>query len=196
MFAMSRIGKAPIALPNGVTAKLSDHHITVSGPKGELARRLHEDMKVVLEDQVITVERPSESKEHRSLHGLTRTLVANMVTGVSEGFEKTLELYGVGFRVQEQGQRLNLQLGFSHPVVIDLPEGISSQVETFVPTGENEYLSARLTLRGIDKEVLGQTAATIRAKRKPEPYKGKGFRYRGEHIRRKAGKAAQAAVGP
>jgi len=193
---MSRIGKAPIPLPNGVSAKLSDHHLTVSGPKGELSRRLHEEMRIDIKDQEICVERPSESKTHRSLHGLTRSLVANMVTGVSEGFEKVLELYGVGFRIQEQGPRLNLQLGFSHPVVIDLPEGISSQVETFVPTGENSYLSARLTLRGIDKEVLGQTAATIRAKRKPEPYKGKGFRYRGEHIRRKAGKAAQATAGP
>ena len=164
---MSRIGKTPILLPDGVTAKLSDHRLTVSGPKGELSRHLHEEMSIVLTEQEISVGRPSESKTHRSLHGLTRTLAANMVTGVSEGFEKVLELYGVGFRVQEQGQQLNLQLGFSHPVVIDLPEGISSQVETFVPTGENSYLSARLTLRGIDKELLGQTAASIRAKKKP-----------------------------
>jgi large subunit ribosomal protein L6 len=194
MFAMSRIGKTPIALPNGVTAKLSGHHLTVSGPKGDLSRHLHEEMSIALKDQEIRVARPSESKTHRSLHGLTRTLVANMVAGVSEGYEKVLELYGVGFRVQEQGQRLNLQLGFSHPVVIDLPEGIASQVETFVPTSENDYLSTRLTLRGIDKELLGQTAATIRAKKKPEPYKGKGFRYQGEHVRRKAGKAAQATA--
>jgi large subunit ribosomal protein L6 len=191
---MSRIGKAPISLPSGVTAKLSDHQLTVKGPKGELSRRLHEEMEIAIEDEVITVRRPSESKEHRSLHGLTRTLVANMVIGVSEGYQKVLELYGVGFRVQEQGQRLSTQLGFSHPVVFDLPEGISAAVETFVPTGENDYLSARITLTGIDKELLGQTAATIRAAKKPEPYKGKGFRYQGEHVRRKAGKAAQATM--
>ncbi len=191
---MSRIGKAPIPLPSGVTAELSDHHLTVKGPKGELSRHLHEQMEVVVEDEVITVRRRSDSKEHRALHGLTRSLVANMVTGVSEGYTKALELYGVGFRVQQQGQRLNMQLGFSHPVIFELPEGISAQLESFVPTGENDYLSARITLSGIDKELLGQTAATIRARKKPEPYKGKGFRYQGEQIRRKAGKAAQAAV--
>jgi large subunit ribosomal protein L6 len=191
---MSRIGRSPISLPPGVTAELNDHDLVVTGPKGELASRLHEEMEIVVEGQVITVARPSDSKDHRSLHGLTRSLVANMVTGVSEGYEKVLELYGVGFRIQPQGQRLTLQLGFSHPVVFDLPEGISASIDTFVPTSENNYLSARLTLRGIDKEVLGQTAATIRAAKKPEPYKGKGFRYRGEQVRRKAGKAAQTAA--
>lgn len=191
---MSRIGKAPISLPSGVTAELTDHRLTVKGPKGELSRRLHEEMEIVIEEEVITVRRPSESKAHRSLHGLTRTLVANMVTGVSEGYQKVLELYGMGFRVQEQGQRLTMQLGFSHPVIFDLPEGISAALETFVPTGENDYLSARITLSGIDKELLGQMAASIRAAKKPEPYKGKGFRYQGEQIRRKAGKAAQAAM--
>jgi large subunit ribosomal protein L6 len=191
---MSRIGKAPISLPSGVTTELSGHQLTVKGPKGELSRRLHEAMEIVIEDGVITVRRPSESKEHRSLHGLTRSLVANMVIGVTEGYQKVLELYGVGFRVQQQGQRLTMQLGFSHPVIFDLAEGISAALETFVPTGENDYLSARITLSGIDKEQLGQTAATIRAAKKPEPYKGKGFRYQGEQIRRKAGKAAQAAM--
>jgi large subunit ribosomal protein L6 len=190
---MSRIGKAPIPLPAGVTAELTDHTLTVKGPKGELSRHLREDLEVVIEDQTIFVRRLSESKEQRALHGLTRTLVANMVVGVSQGYEKVLELYGVGFRIQQQGRRLNMQLGFSHPVVFDLPEGITAQMETFVPTGENQYLSARLTLRGIDKEVLGQLSATIRASRKPEPYKGKGFRYRGEVVRRKAGKTAQAS---
>jgi large subunit ribosomal protein L6 len=191
---MSRVGKSPIPLPSSVTAELTDHRLTVKGPKGELSRTLHEEMEIVIEDGVITIRRPSESKNHRSLHGLTRSLVANMVTGVSEGYQKVLELYGMGFRVQQQGQRLTMQLGFSHPVIFDLAEGISAAVETFVPTGENDYLSARLTLSGIDKELLGQTAATIRASRKPEPYKGKGFRYQGEQIRRKAGKAAQAAM--
>jgi large subunit ribosomal protein L6 len=189
---MSRIGKAPIPLPAGVAAELTDHTLVVKGPKGALSRRLHEQIEVAVEGQAILVRRPSESKQHRSLHGLTRTLVANMVAGVSQGYEKVLELYGVGFRVQQQGQRLTMQLGFSHPVVFDLPEGIAATTETFVPTSENRYLSARLTLRGIDKELLGQLAATIRAARKPEPYKGKGFRYQGEVVRRKAGKAVQS----
>jgi large subunit ribosomal protein L6 len=189
---MSRIGKAPIPLPAGVTAELTDHTLVVKGPRGALSRRLHEQIEVAVEGQAILVRRPSESKQHRSLHGLTRTLVANMVAGVSQGYEKVLELYGVGFRVQQQGQRLTMQLGFSHPVVFDLPEGIAATTETFVPTSENRYLSARLTLRGIDKELLGQLAATIRAARKPEPYKGKGFRYQGEVVRRKAGKAVQS----
>jgi large subunit ribosomal protein L6 len=189
---MSRIGKAPVPLPAGVSAELTDHTLVVKGPKGALSRQLHDHMEIAIEDQAILVRRPSESKQHRSLHGLTRTLVANMVTGVSQGYEKVLELYGVGFRIQQQGQRLTMQLGFSHPVVFDLPEGINAAAESFVPTGENRYLSARLTLRGIDKEMLGQTTATIRAAKKPEPYKGKGFRYRGEVVRRKAGKAAQS----
>ena len=188
---MSRIGKAPIPLPDGVSAELTDHTLRVTGPKGALSRQLHEQIEIAIEDRVILCRRPSESKQHRSLHGLTRTLVANMVIGVNQGYEKVLELYGVGFRIQHQGQRLALQLGFSHPVVFELPEGITAQAESFVPTSENRYLSARLTLRGIDKELLGQMTATIRAARKPEPYKGKGFRYRGEVVRRKPGKAAQ-----
>ncbi len=190
---MSRIGKAPIPLPAGVTAELTDHNLKVKGPKGELSRQLHEDVAIAIEEQAIIVRRLSESKDQRALHGLTRTLVANMVIGVSQGYEKVLELYGVGFRIQPQGSRLNLQLGFSHPVVFDLPEGVTAQAESFVPTSENQYLSARLTLRGINKEELGQLAATIRAARKPEPYKGKGFRYRGEVVRRKPGKAAQTS---
>ena len=190
---MSRIGKAPIPLPAGVTAELSDHHLTVNGPKGTLSRSLPEDMGIAVDDAVILVSRPTESKDHRALHGLTRSLIANMVQGVTQGYERVLELYGVGFRIQPQGQKLAMQLGYSHPVPFDLPEGISAQVETFVPTLENQYLSVRLTLRGTDKEELGLTAARIRSLRKPEPYKGKGFRYRGERIRRKAGKGAQSA---
>ena len=190
---MSRIGNAPIPLPTGVTAEFADHQLTVTGPRGELSRRLHDAMAIEIEDNIIIVRRPSESKDHRALHGLTRSLVANMVQGVTEGYVKVLDLHGVGFRVQQQGQHLTMQLGFSHPVLFDLPNGISAEIETFVPTGDNDYLSCRVTLSGIDKELLGQTAATLRANKKPEPYKGKGFRYRGEHIRRKAGKAAQAA---
>ena len=189
---MSRIGKAPIPLPAGVTVEIGDHQITVKGPRGELSRQLPAVIEVALEDDTIVLRRPSDIKEHRSLHGLARSLVANMVTGVTEGYLRVLELYGVGFRIQQQGQRLSMQLGFSHPVIFDLPEGISAQIETFVPTGDNNYLSCRLALSGIDKELLGQTAASIRAAKKPEPYKGKGFRYQGEYVRRKAGKAAQA----
>ncbi len=191
---MSRIGKAPIPLPAGVTVELRDHDLTVKGPLGHLSRRLPEAMEIAIEEGLILVRRPSDSRQHRSLHGLTRTLVANMVRGVSEGYVRVLELYGVGYRVQPQGQRLTLQLGFSHPILFDLPQGISAQVETFVPTGENQYLSCRITLRGTDNEVLGQTAARLRATRKPEPYKGKGFRYQGERVRRKPGKAVQAAA--
>ncbi|UCC69494.1 MAG: 50S ribosomal protein L6 [Armatimonadota bacterium] len=191
---MSRIGKDPIPLPAGVAAEFSNHQLTVKGPRGELSRRLPEAIEIVIENNNILVQRPSDSKEHRSLHGLTRSLAANMVHGVSQGYLRALELYGVGFRVQQQGQRLTMQLGFSHPVIFDLPEGISAQVETFVPTGENDYLSCRVALIGIDKELLGQTAARLRATRKPEPYKGKGFRYQGERIRRKAGKVAQTAT--
>jgi len=191
---MSRIGKSPVPLPPGVTAELRDHELTVKGPLGQLSRLLPETMEIAIADNAIFVRRPSDSKEQRSLHGLTRTLAANMVQGVSEGYLRVLELYGVGFRIQHQGRRLTMQLGFSHPVILDLPDGISAQVETFVPTGENNYLSCRIALRGIDKELLGETAARLRATRKPEPYKGKGFRYQGERIRRKPGKAVQAAV--
>jgi len=191
---MSRIGKAPISLPEGVTAEMKYHRLTVRGPRGELVRDLPEAVEIVVEESAILVRRPSDSKEHRSLHGLARSLIANMAAGVSEGYVRELELYGVGLRVQAQGPRLNLQLGFSHPVVFELPEGIEAKVETFVPTSENQYLSARVTLSGIDKELLGQTAARLRACKKPEPYKGKGFRYRGELVRRKAGKAAQTTA--
>lgn len=172
--------------------ELDGNTVKVVGPRGELLRRLPEPMRIAVENGVITVARPSDSRAHRSLHGLTRTLVANMVTGVSAGYTRVVELYGMGFRVALQGQRLNLQIGFSHPVHFNLPEGISAQVETFVPTTENQHLAARVTLSGIDKESLGETAAKLRALKKPEPYKGRGFRYRGEQVRRKPGKAAQA----
>jgi large subunit ribosomal protein L6 len=179
---MSRIGRLPIAIPSGVEVTLDGRRITVSGPKGTLSRDLHPDMLVEREeDGTLVVRRPTEGKTHRQLHGLTRTLVNNMVVGVSEGYRKTLEIAGVGYRAALVGSKLQLALGYSHPVEINPPAGISFEVETPV----------RLHVVGIDKELVGQVAATIRASRKPEPYKGKGVRYAGEYIRRKAGKAGK-----
>ena len=177
---MSRIGRAPITVPAGVTVNLTDaNEITVKGPKGELSRKLHPDMKVNVEGDTITVVRPSDEKNHRSLHGLTRTLVNNMVVGVTEGFSKKLEINGVGYRVQKQGKNLNLSLGFSHPVVVEPPAGIQLDAPS----------ATEITVAGIDKELVGAVAAKIRSYREPEPYKGKGIKYEGEHIRRKEGKA-------
>ena len=177
---MSRIGRAPITIPGGVTIKVEDgNKVTVKGPKGELVRTLHQDMKVKVEDGVLTVERPSDNKDHRSLHGLTRTLINNMVVGVTEGFAKTLEINGVGYRAQLQGKNLNLSLGFSHPVVVEPPAGIIFEVPN--PT--------KIIVNGINKEIVGAIAAKIRDYRRPEPYKGKGIKYEGEHVRRKVGKA-------
>ena len=189
---MSRIGKAPIPLPEGVSIEQSNHHVTVNGPKGALSRAVPQQMTLAVEGKTLRVSRPSDSLTDRALHGLTRTLVANMVDGVTQGFRKTLELYGVGYRAQLQGSKLALQLGFSHPTELEAPAGISFALETFVPTAENSYLSARIVVSGIDKELVGQVAANLRAYRKPEPYKGKGIRYQGERVRRKAGKAAKA----
>jgi large subunit ribosomal protein L6 len=188
---MSRIGRAPITIPDGVTLTIDGPHVAVKGPKGELTRDVHPDMELVRENGTLEVRRPTEQRMHKQLHGLTRSLVANMVTGVTSGFEKTLEIYGVGYRGQKQGDRLVLALGYSHPLEITAPPGIEiGELQTFSPTQANEWLSTRFTVRGIDKEQLGQFAAEIRALRKPEPYKGKGVRYQGERIRRKAGKAA------
>lgn len=188
---MSRIGKAPIPVPAGVQISIAGSDVTVKGPKGELSRTVHPAMKLEMQGDTLVVERPSDSVEHKSLHGLTRSLVANMVTGVSKGFEKTLEVTGVGYRVAKVGNRLTLQLGFSHPIELMAPEGIEiAGVESYTPTQANEWLSGRFTLRGIDRELIGEVAAKIRAIREVEPYKGKGVRYRGERIRRKAGKAA------
>jgi large subunit ribosomal protein L6 len=178
---MSRIGRLPIAVPAGVTVAIDGRSITVEGPKGKLHRELHPDMSVALEDGTVVVTRPTEAKGHKQLHGLTRTLVANMVTGVSTGYRKGLEITGVGYRAQKVGERLQLNLGYSHPVEIDPPPGISFELEN--PT--------RLTVIGIDKELVGEIAARVRASRKPEPYKGKGVRYAGEVVRRKAGKAGK-----
>jgi large subunit ribosomal protein L6 len=178
---MSRIGRRPIAIPAGVEIDLRGAHITVRGPKGELQRTLPAAMRVRVDDGEVTVERPSEAKPHRELHGLTRTLVANMVEGVTNGYRKSLEISGVGYRAQKVGENLQLSLGYSHPVDVEAPAGISFEVET--PT--------RLSVVGIDKELVGQVAARVRSKRKPEPYKGKGVRYVGEQVRRKAGKTGK-----
>ncbi len=178
---MSRIGRLPVPVPSGVDVTIDGSHVTVKGPKGTLNRTLHPEMLVSREDATIVVARPSEQKMHKQLHGLTRTLVNNMVVGVTTGYRKGLEITGVGYRAVLVGQKLQLSLGYSHTIEIDPPVGISFEVET--PT--------RLAVVGIDKELVGQVAAKVRATRKPEPYKGKGVRYAGEVIRRKAGKAGK-----
>ena len=178
---MSRIGRLPIAIPAGVDVTIDGRTVTVKGPKGQLSRELHPDMRVAREDGSIVVSRPTEQKTHKQLHGLTRTLVNNMVVGVTDGYRKGLEITGVGYRAVKVGEKLQLSLGYSHPVEIDPPSGISFEVEN--PT--------RLAVVGVDKELVGQVAAQVRATRKPEPYKGKGVRYSGEYIRRKAGKAGK-----
>jgi len=178
---MSRIGRMPIAIPSTVDVTIEGRRLTVTGPKGTLSRELHPDMSVSQEDGTIVVSRPTEQKTHRQLHGLTRTLVNNMVVGVTDGYRKGLEITGVGYRAAKVGEKLQLNLGYSHPIEIDPPAGISFELEN--PT--------RLTVVGIDKELVGEIAAKVRATRKPEPYKGKGVRYAGEKIRRKAGKAGK-----
>ena len=177
---MSRIGRAPITIPAGVTVKVEDgNKVTVKGPKGELVRNIHPDMKINVEENTLTVERPSGNKDHRSLHGLSRTLINNMVVGVSEGYAKTLEINGVGYRAAVKGKNLELALGFSHPVVVERPAG--SKFECPAAT--------KIVVSGIDKEVVGAISAKIRDYRRPEPYKGKGIKYEGEFVRRKVGKA-------
>lgn len=177
---MSRIGRAPIVIPAGVTVTLEEGNLVkVKGPKGELSRTLHPEMKITVEDNTVKVERPSEDKKHKSLHGLTRTLIHNMVVGVTETFSKTLEISGVGYRAVRQGNNLNLSLGFSHPCIIEPPKGITLDAPA----------ANQIIVSGIDKELVGEMAAKIRSLREPEPYKGKGIRYAGEKIRRKVGKA-------
>ena len=176
---MSRVGRMPIEIPAGVTVSQNENTLTVKGAKGDLTRTFHPDINIAVEENVITVTRPSDGKEHRSLHGLTRALVANMVTGVHEGFTKTLEINGVGYRAAKQGNKLALTLGFSHPVEMEAPAGITIDVPA----------PNKIVVSGADKEVVGAVAADIRKWRKPEPYKGKGIRYEGEVVRRKAGKA-------
>jgi large subunit ribosomal protein L6 len=177
---MSRIGKQPITVPSGVEVAIEPELVTVKGPKGELSERVARDIDVKQEDGQILVSRPTDRGEHRALHGLTRSLIANMVEGVTEGFEKQLEIQGVGYRAQLQGKKLVLALGYSHPVELDAPEGIDFEVPQ--PT--------RIIVRGISKQAVGEVAANIRKKRPPEPYKGKGIRYDGEYVARKVGKRA------
>lgn len=181
---MSRIGKKPVPVPAGVTVDLKqDGSCKVKGPKGELSRQLNPELSFIVDDAEIRVERPSESQTHRAQHGLNRTLLANMIEGVSQGFVKEMEIVGVGYRAELKGKDLHLNLAFSHPVVVTPPEGITFEVPQ--PT--------QIKVLGYDKEVVGQTAADIRAWRRPEPYKGKGIRYKGEQIIRKAGKASAKA---
>ena len=178
---MSRIGKKPIEIPTGVTITINGDVVTVKGPKGELTRSFNSDIEIKVEENVINLSRPSESKEHRSIHGTTRSLLANMVEGVSEGFEKSLELIGVGYRAQKQGKKLVLNVGYSHPVEFEPEEG----VEVEVPS------NTKVIVKGINKERVGALAANIRQVRPPEPYKGKGIRYEGEVVRRKEGKTGK-----
>jgi large subunit ribosomal protein L6 len=177
---MSRIGRQPIPVPAGVTVSIEPELVRVNGPKGELSERVPRDMKIEQNDDQIVVTRPTDRGEHRALHGLTRTLVANMVQGVTAGFEKRLEIQGVGYRAQLRGRDLELALGYSHPVSIKAPEGIEFEVPQ--PT--------RITVKGASKQQVGEIAALIRKQRKPEPYKGKGIRYEGEYVARKVGKRA------
>ena len=180
---MSRIGKKPITIPAGVEVKINGNEVTVKGPKGELKNTFNADMAIAMEGNEITVTRPTDNKEHRSLHGLTRTLIANMVEGVANGYSKTLEVNGVGYRVQKQGKNLVMNLGFSHQVIVEEVPGITIEVP-----GPNQII-----ISGADKQQVGQFAAEVREKRPPEPYKGKGIKYADEHIRRKEGKAAKGA---
>ena len=175
---MSRIGRKPIAVPAGVDVSIEGQTVTVKGPKGTLSRTLHEDMEITMEDGQILVKRPSDDVKHRSLHGLTRTLIDNMIIGVTKGFEKKLENQGVGYNASMQGANLKLSLGFSHPVIVTPPEGITISTPS----------SVVIIVSGSDKEKVGTVAAEIRSWREPEPYKGKGIRYSGEYVRRKAGK--------
>jgi len=178
---MSRIGLRPIEIPEGVEVKLEGNAIHVKGPKGELTRTVHERMKINIDDRVITVERPDDDKESRSLHGTTRSLISNMVEGVSKGFQKELEVIGVGFRAQMQGNKLVVNAGYSHPVEVEQEDNIEFDVPK----------NTEIIVKGIDKEQVGAVAANIRAIRTPEPYKGKGIRYKGEYVRRKEGKTAK-----
>lgn len=177
---MSRIGRAPITIPAGVTVTVAaGNEVKVKGPRGELSRKINEEMKISIEGAVLTVSRPSDDKTHRSLHGLSRTLINNMIVGVTEGYTKNLEIVGVGYRAAKQGKNLQLSLGYSHPVVIEAPLGITLDAPS----------ATSITVQGIDKELVGAVAANIRKWREPEPYKGKGIKYVGEHIIRKEGKA-------
>lgn len=175
---MSRVGKLPVVIPSGVDVKINGHEVTVKGPKGTLTQVFHPDMIIEKEEDKVIVKRPSDSKKHKALHGLTRSLINNMIIGVTKGYEKSLEINGVGYRAQKQGKKLNLTLGLSHPVEIEEPQGIT--IEVPAPN--------QIVVKGIDKQLVGEVAAVIRSKRPPEPYKGKGIKYTDEVIIRKEGK--------
>jgi large subunit ribosomal protein L6 len=181
---MSRIGKQPIEIPTGVDVVVDGSRVAVSGPRGSLEQHFHPEIRIVKDDGAIRVERPDDDGFHRSLHGLTRTLIANMIEGVTNGYEKRLEIVGVGYRATLKGSDIEFALGFSHPVLVRAPKGIEFEVPA----------PNRVTIRGIDKQAVGEIAANIRKIRKPEPYKGKGVRYEGEYVRKKAGKAAKGAT--
>lgn len=178
---MSRIGKNPISVPSGVEVKIDGQNVAVKGPKGELSTTIAEPITASLEDGVVTVARPDEERESRSLHGLSRTLINNMIVGVTDGYSRALEIVGTGYRVQAKGSNLEFALGYSHPIVVEPPEGISFSVDG----------QTKVAVHGIDKQLVGETAANIRKLRRPEPYKGKGVRYAGEIVRRKVGKAGK-----
>ncbi|MEH7072378.1 50S ribosomal protein L6 [Neobacillus drentensis] len=178
---MSRVGKKPIVIPAGVTVTLNNNTVTVKGPKGELTRTFHSDITINVEENLVTITRPSDIKEHRALHGTTRAVLANMVEGVSTGFSRGLELIGVGYRAQKQGSKLVLNVGYSHPVEIEAEEGLEIEVPA----------NTKIIIKGTDKERVGALAANIRGVRPPEPYKGKGIRYEGEFVRRKEGKTGK-----
>jgi large subunit ribosomal protein L6 len=179
---LSRIGRKPIVIPQGVQIEISGNTVKVNGPKGKLAQTVHSDMKLTVDGDMVKVDRPSDAKEHRSLHGLTRTLISNMVQGVTAGFSKSLDINGVGYRAAKQGKNLLLTIGYSHPVELVPFDGIEFEVPA--PT--------KIIVKGIDKQLVGQVAAEVRAVREPEPYKGKGIKYENEVVRRKAGKAGKA----
>jgi len=176
---MSRIGRLPIPVPSGVTVTIDNGHVAVKGPKGELSMDIPAPIEASLDGEQVLVTRPDDERESRALHGLTRTLIANQIIGVTDGYSKTLEVVGTGYRVTAKGQSLEFALGYSHPITVDPPEGVTFSVEG----------NDKVTVSGIDKQAVGEAAANIRKLRKPEPYKGKGVRYEGEHVRRKAGKA-------
>ncbi|MBT2758928.1 50S ribosomal protein L6 [Mesobacillus foraminis] len=178
---MSRVGKKPIEIPAGVTVTNENNHVTVKGPKGELSRSFNQDIQISIEENVITITRPSDVKEHRALHGTTRAVLSNMVEGVSKGFERSLDLIGVGYRAAKQGKKLVLSVGYSHPVEIEAEEGLEIEVPS----------NTKVIVKGADKERVGALAANIRGVRPPEPYKGKGIRYEGEFVRRKEGKTGK-----
>lgn len=182
---MSRIGKMEINLPQGVEVKIDGPQITVKGPKGTLSRRVHPEMEVVQEGGVLMVHRPSDEQAHRALHGTTRAVVANMVTGVTDGFERTLDVVGTGYRAEQEGSAITLLVGYSHPVIYEPRQGVTIELED---------RGRRIIVRGMDKQDVGQTAVELRSVRPPEPYKGKGIRYTDEHVRRKAGKAGKVGM--